>query len=181
MLCTCSATVLYILAYGMIYMTVQNLNYILIYFIYCCVLSYISYKGIMLRLLRATSFARTRLGQRTISSTRARRNEEYTSAQDWIDDPEKGRALIFGKTWCGFSQMAISALELQEANPHVVQLDLLQNGEAIQQELAEITGMRTVPSIWINGHFIGGYSELSRVPEADLNNLLEEAGALESD
>ena len=135
----------------------------------------------MLRLLRASRFPRVRLWQRTISSTRPRLHEDYVSAQDWIDDPEKGRALIFGKTWCGFSQMAIGALELHEASPHVVQLDLLQNGEAIQQELAEMTGMRTVPSIWINGQFIGGYSELSRVPEADLSNLLEEAGALESD
>ena len=103
-----------------------------------------------------------------------------SSAQDWIDDEYKGRALIFGKTWCGFSQMAQGMLELAGAEHlTVVQLDLRDDGDAIQQELLELTGQRTVPSIWIDGHFVGGYSELSRLSEDELHGMLEKAGARE--
>eukprot|EP00946_MAST-07B_sp_MAST-7B-sp1_P001056 g1056.t1 len=129
----------------------------------------------MLRALRGLSRAAAAQGvppARGLSTSRS-------TVQDWIDDPDEGRALIFGKTWCGFSQMAIGVLELQEASPTVVQLDLLENGDALQRELHEITGMPTVPSVWIGGQFIGGYSELSRVPDADLQTMLEEAGALD--
>ena len=62
-----------------------------------------------------------------------------------------------------------------------VQLDTRTDGAAIQQELGELTGMRTVPSIWIEGKFIGGYSELTRVPEEELVGMLRKAGALESE
>ena len=129
----------------------------------------------MLRALRGLSRASAAQGvapARALSTSRA-------TVQDWIDDADKGRALIFGKTWCGFSQMAIGVLELQEASPTVVHLDLVENGDMLQRELHEITGMSTVPSVWIGGQFIGGYSELSRVPDADLQIMLEEAGALD--
>ena len=59
-----------------------------------------------------------------------------------------------------------------------VQLDLEEHGEALQKELHELTGMATVPSVWIDGQFIGGYTELSRVPETELRRMLDEAGAL---
>ena len=78
--------------------------------------------------------------------------------------------------------MAIGALESANADPvTVVQLDLEEHGDAMQLELHELTGMATVPSVWIDGKFIGGYSELSRVPEDELNRLLREAGAFGGD
>ena len=117
--------------------------------------------------------------RRVAVSARALSSSTAPSAQDWIDDADKGRVLLFGKTWCGFSQMALGALELAEANPvTVVQLDLEEHGEALQKELHELTGMATVPSVWIDGQFIGGYTELSRVPETELRRMLDEAGAL---
>ena len=134
-------------------------------------------------LRRLTSAARRTAVFAPAASARAFSSTSLAgSAQDWIDDTDKGRVLLFGKTWCGFSQMAIGALESANADPvTVVQLDLEEHGDAMQLELHELTGMATVPSVWIDGKFIGGYSELSRVPEDELNRLLREAGAFGGD
>ena len=35
-------------------------------------------------------------------------------------------------------------------------------GHEIQRELAALTGQRTVPSVWINGQFLGGNDETQR-------------------
>ena len=103
------------------------------------------------------------------------------SANDWIYDTDHGKCLIFGKSSCGFSSMAIKILSTLNVEYTAVQLDTRTDGAAIQQELGELTGMRTVPSIWIEGKFIGGYSELTRVPEEELVGMLRKAGALESE
>jgi glutaredoxin 3 len=44
---------------------------------------------------------------------------------------------------------------------HVVELDELTNGYALQDELLALTGQYTVPNIFINGQHIGGYDDLS--------------------
>lgn len=51
-------------------------------------------------------------------------------------------------------------------------------GSAIQDALAEISGQRTVPNIFINQKHIGGNSDLQAKSEDDLKELLKAAGAL---
>jgi glutaredoxin 3 len=38
----------------------------------------------------------------------------------------------------------------------VVELDELSDGDAIQQELARMTGQRSVPNVFVQGQHIGG-------------------------
>ena len=103
---------------------------------------------------------------------------EPATAADFIDDPQLGKTLIFGKTWCGFSTAAKSLLNQNGAKYTAVELDLREDGAAIQRELSEITGQSTVPSIWIDGEFLGGYSDLSAMPQENLVAKLKEAGSL---
>ena len=98
---------------------------------------------------------------------------------DFIDSKELGKTLIFGKTWCGFSNQAKSFLEQQGATYTAVELDLRGDGADIQMELTEITGQRTVPSVWIAGEFVGGCSELMAIDRQELAKMLKEAGSLE--
>ena len=72
---------------------------------------------------------------------------EPATAVEFIEDKELGKTLIFGKTWCGFSNQAKSFLEQQGATYTAVELDLRGDGTDIQMELHEITGQRTVPSV----------------------------------
>jgi glutaredoxin 3 len=104
---------------------------------------------------------------------------EPATAVDFIDSKELGKTLIFGKTWCGFSNQAKSFLEQQGATYTAVELDLRGDGADIQMELTEITGQRTVPSVWIAGEFVGGCSELMAIDRQELAKMLKEAGSLE--
>ena len=74
--------------------------------------------------------------------------------------------------------MAKSILEKSGASYTSVELDLRGDGAAIQQELADLTGQTTVPSVWIGGKFVGGFSELSGLSPEKLTEMLKEAGSL---
>lgn len=65
--------------------------------------------------------------------------------------------VIFSKTYCPYCKKvkAIFSDELKVA-ASVVELDEKGNGAAIQAALLELTGQRTVPSVWIKGKHIGG-------------------------
>ena len=84
--------------------------------------------------------------------------------------------VVFAKTTCGFSHAAIDIFEDMDLDPDVVQLNTRPDGPALQNALHEMTGMRTVPSVWVGGKFIGGYSETSQLLRSgELVELLREA------
>ena len=59
----------------------------------------------------------------------------------------------------------------------LTELFLLDDGSAIQSVLADLTGQRTVPNIFIAKQHIGGNSDL-QAKKGSLQNLLKEAGAI---
>lgn len=64
---------------------------------------------------------------------------------------------------------------------HVDELDQLPDGQAMQEELAKMTGQRTVPNIFIGGVHIGGNDALVHAKEkGKLEKLFQEAGELQS-
>lgn len=64
------------------------------------------------------------------------------------------------------STKAKRALESLGARYEAIELDTRSDGSAIQQALAELTGRRTVPNVFVGGKTIGGgahyFSELQR-------------------
>lgn len=73
---------------------------------------------------------------------------------------EQQRVLLFSKTTCPFCKKSKGIFSEFNANPYVVELDEHAEGGAIQEELAKVTGQKTVPNIFINGKHIGGCSDL---------------------
>mmetsp|Transcript_15686 Transcript_15686/g.54465 ORF Transcript_15686/g.54465 Transcript_15686/m.54465 type:complete len:110 (-) Transcript_15686:156-485(-) len=65
------------------------------------------------------------------------------------------KIVVFSKTTCGYCRKAKAELA-KFGTPVVLELDRVKNGGAIQDALAKQTGQRTVPSVWINGKFLGG-------------------------
>lgn len=51
------------------------------------------------------------------------------------------------------------------------------DGSAIQSALAEMTGQKTVPNVWIDKKHIGGNSDME-AKRKELPELLKDAGAL---
>ena len=89
--------------------------------------------------------------------------------------------VIFSKTRCGFSHRAKAVIAQYCNDVHAVELDEMpgaQGGE-MQAALAELTGRRTVPNVFVGGKTIGGGSETQALDqEGKLKPMLVEAGCI---
>ncbi|PWN48493.1 putative GRX1-glutaredoxin [Violaceomyces palustris] len=70
---------------------------------------------------------------------------------------------IFSKTYCPYCTKAkgvIGSLGLDSSKVGLIELDTREDGGEIQSYLAEKTGQRTVPNIFINGNHLGGCDDI---------------------
>jgi glutaredoxin 3 len=84
--------------------------------------------------------------------------------------------LVLSKTTCGYCSRAKALLEQHAAKPTIIELNTVEDGPALQAATLQLTGQRTVPSIWIKGKHIGGYDNLSALDgRGELTAALAEA------
>ncbi|KAJ5184788.1 Glutaredoxin [Penicillium cf. griseofulvum] len=96
-----------------------------------------------------------------------------TRAQSLIND---NAVVVFSKSYCPYCDSSKKLLDSLNAKYTTLELDLEEEGAAIQSALAEISSQRTVPNIFINKKHIGGNSDLQS--KKDLKELLKAAGAI---
>ncbi|OAX84579.1 glutaredoxin [Emergomyces africanus] len=84
--------------------------------------------------------------------------------------------VVFSKSYCSYSRATKSLLNEQGIPFFVLELDQIEDGDAIQDALAEISHQRTVPNIFIGQKHIGGNSDL-QARKAELPALLSAAAA----
>ncbi|BGP55871.1 hypothetical protein JCM8202_002296 [Rhodotorula sphaerocarpa] len=72
----------------------------------------------------------------------------------------KNRSVVFSKSYCPYCRRAKQLLDSLDEKYDVYELDQMDEGSDWQAYLGDKTGQRTVPSIFIDGEFIGGCSEL---------------------
>ncbi|CAI7612663.1 hypothetical protein N7455_002830 [Penicillium solitum] len=96
-----------------------------------------------------------------------------TRAQSLIND---NAVVVFSKSYCPYCDSSKKLLDGLNAKYTALELDQDEEGAAIQSALAEISGQRTVPNIFINKKHIGGNSDLQG--KKDLKDLLKSAGAV---
>lgn len=77
---------------------------------------------------------------------------------------KENRICIFSKTTCPFCVKAKELLQsLSDLDQHIVQLDVVDNGAEIKEYLVSKTKQSTVPNIFINGLWIGGFDNLKKI------------------
>ena len=64
--------------------------------------------------------------------------------------------MVFSKSRCPFCTKTKALFESLEVPYSVMELDELDDGAAIQDELLKMSGQRTVPSVWVGGKHLGG-------------------------
>eukprot|EP00271_Cylindrocystis_brebissonii_P015710 TRINITY_DN38690_c0_g1_i1.p3 TRINITY_DN38690_c0_g1~~TRINITY_DN38690_c0_g1_i1.p3 ORF type:complete len:103 (+),score=28.45 TRINITY_DN38690_c0_g1_i1:343-651(+) len=97
-------------------------------------------------------------------------------AQALVDE---NSLMVFSKSWCPFCKKVKALLASLGANPKVVELDEVDDGDELQGALAEWTGQRSVPSVFVGGKHIGGCDDTTAANNAGtLVPRLKEAGAL---
>ncbi|MCJ1307067.1 hypothetical protein MMC25_000713 [Agyrium rufum] len=84
---------------------------------------------------------------------------------------------VFSKSYCPHCKAAKELLTSMGAQMQITELDQVDDGDAIQSALAEISGQRTVPNIFIGKEHIGGNSDL-QAKKSQLPSLLKSVGAV---
>ncbi|GAB2289498.1 glutaredoxin [Dionaea muscipula] len=87
--------------------------------------------------------------------------------------------VIFSKTYCTYCNKVKALFKQLGAASQVVELDIENDGDAIQAALHEWTGQRTVPNVFIGGKHVGGCDstmELHR--QGKLVSILADARAI---
>ncbi|KAI5804467.1 putative glutaredoxin Grx1 [Geopyxis carbonaria] len=83
---------------------------------------------------------------------------------------------VFSKSYCPYCTATKKTLSDLGAKFYVLELDQCDDGSEIQDALAELTGQRTVPNVFIDHKHIGGNSDL-QAKKSELPSLLKSAGA----
>jgi len=72
------------------------------------------------------------------------------------DDALKQPLLVVGKSWCPYTQKVKRALSDQGVQYAVLDLDTHPNGVNLQEAFSKLSGIRTVPQVFIGGQCLGG-------------------------
>jgi len=84
---------------------------------------------------------------------------------------------IFSKSSCPHCTKTKNMFAKLKVEVNIEELNQIADGAAIQNELLQLTGQRTVPSIFINGKHLGGNSDaVEALQSGKLIQLLAEAG-----
>ena len=73
---------------------------------------------------------------------------------------QANKIMMYSKSYCPHCNTAKQTLQSKGYAFTAIELDQIGNGGDIQNALAEKTGQRTVPNIFINGEHLGGNSDL---------------------
>jgi glutaredoxin 3 len=132
------------------------------------------------QLLNTTSYSNTSITQKEImTATQTKQQSIKTFIESSIANHQ---VVIFAKSWCTYCIRTKALLTNREFFPNVTNvriydLDTMKDGDMIQMELYEMTGQATVPSVWVNGTFLGGNSETqTAMRNGHLSTLLHHHG-----
>lgn len=87
------------------------------------------------------------------------------------------KVVVFSKSYCPYSIRAKSLLTRVGVKAKVYELDQLENGLEIQAALTDISGLRTVPQVFIGQRLVGGSDATTAEYEnGELKRKLEGVG-----
>ncbi|KAL0925613.1 hypothetical protein M5K25_003973 [Dendrobium thyrsiflorum] len=89
------------------------------------------------------------------------------------------QVIVFSKTYCPYCTKVKDLFSKLGAKHKVIELDKESDGSEIQAALAQWTGQRTVPNVFISGQHIGGCDNvMEKHNGGKLVPLLTESGAV---
>ncbi|KAG8638804.1 glutaredoxin [Manihot esculenta] len=114
-----------------------------------------------------------------LSSTKTTKEETDMALNKAKQISTSAPVVVFSKTYCGYCKRVKQLLTQLGASFRVIELDEESDGAEIQSALAQWTGLRTVPNVFIGGQHIGGCdSTLDKYQKGELLPLLNDAGAI---
>ena len=86
-------------------------------------------------------------------------------------------AQVVGKTYCPYTKRAKAAITELGCTPAVMDVDVLPNGDALQSAFAQVSGIKTVPQVFVAGRCVGGCdATLAAIRDGSFQRQLREVG-----
>ncbi|KAG9401577.1 hypothetical protein AC1031_009445 [Aphanomyces cochlioides] len=79
--------------------------------------------------------------------------------------------VFFSKSYCPMCTRVKEVFDDMDIKPLTIELDDLETGDDIHSVLVEMTSLRTVPNVFINGKHIGGCDSVMKLVKS--NKLLD--------
>ncbi|KAF8037039.1 hypothetical protein BT93_B0074 [Corymbia citriodora subsp. variegata] len=115
------------------------------------------------------------------SSSGASKEELATSMDKAKEIVSSAPVVVFSKTYCGYCQRVKHLFTQLGVSYKVIELDKESDGAVVQSALADWTGLRTVPNVFIGGNHIGGCDLVTAKHQAgQLVPLLRSVGAVKT-
>ncbi|KAL0741770.1 hypothetical protein Bca4012_083283 [Brassica carinata] len=95
------------------------------------------------------------------------------------DTVSSNAVVVFSKSYCPYCVRVKELLQQLGAKFVAIELDKESDGSQVQSALAEWTGQRTVPNVFIGNNHIGGCDDVTKLHrDGKLVPMLTEAGAI---
>lgn len=75
----------------------------------------------------------------------------------------ENKVVVYSKSYCPYSRKTKKKLDEAKIDYKAIELDKMENGEAVSDALHELTGLSTVPNVFVNGQHIGGSEEFDEL------------------
>eukprot|EP00890_Picochlorum_soloecismus_P004977 jgi/Picsp_1/5480/NSC_02839-R1_glutaredoxin type i len=90
---------------------------------------------------------------------------------------QENPVMVYSKTYCPYCSQVKSLFTKLNVPAKVVELDQLEDGDDVQSALQEVSGMRTVPQVFVGGKLVGGCDDtLAAYKSGSLGSMLSEVG-----
>ncbi|TMS36998.1 hypothetical protein L596_004030 [Steinernema carpocapsae] len=101
-------------------------------------------------------------------------------ARDIARDIETHKVMLYSKTYCPFSKAMKALLENYDIKDmKVVELDLEEKMHDMQDYLETLSGIHTVPQLFVKGKFVGNFEETEvKEDTGELQKILRDATAI---
>jgi glutaredoxin 3 len=85
--------------------------------------------------------------------------------------------MVYSATYCPYCSEVKSLFQNLKVDAKVIEVNNLEDGDAVRAGLTEITGSRTVPQVFIGGKHVGGCDDtVAAYKSGELKTMLASAG-----
>jgi len=128
----------------------------------------------------ASRFGSSDFTKRVIPTPRRDSTRAYASSmtEDILAKNKTNPCIVYSKTYCPYCSDVKDLFEKQlKIDAKIIELDTLADGDDVQAALSEVSGMRTVPQVFVGGELVGGCDDtLAAYRSGTLEKLLKAAG-----
>ena len=84
----------------------------------------------------------------------------------------ENKVVVYSKSYCKFARKVKEDFNSAGIEYKVFELDEMEDGDEITEVLGELTGLTTVPNVFVTGEHIGGSEEIEALGVKEIKKMI---------